>query len=54
MHTQEEAQAILGLFEGEISLSQKETPKGIDKVLKIKKLYNQKYLENELTLTRER
>ena len=54
MHTQEEVQAILGLFEGEISLSQRETPKGIDKVLRIKKLYNQKYLENELTLTRER
>jgi KaiC/GvpD/RAD55 family RecA-like ATPase len=54
MHTQEEAQAILGLFEGEISLSQRETPKGIDKVLRIKKLHNQKYLENELTLTRER
>jgi KaiC/GvpD/RAD55 family RecA-like ATPase len=54
MHTQEEVQAILGLFEGEISLSQKETPKGVDKVLRIKKLYNQKYLENELTLTRER
>ena len=54
MHTQEETQAILGLFEGEISLSQKETPKGTDTVLKIKKLHNQKYLENELTLTRER
>jgi KaiC/GvpD/RAD55 family RecA-like ATPase len=54
MHTQEETQAILGLFEGEISLSQKETPQGTDKVLKIKKLYNQKYLENELTLKREK
>ncbi len=54
MHTQEEAQAILGLFEGEISLSQKETPTGTDKVLRIKKLYNQKYLENELTLKREK
>jgi hypothetical protein len=47
-------QAILGLFEGEISLSQKETQTGIGKVLRIKKLYNQKYLENELILTREK
>jgi KaiC/GvpD/RAD55 family RecA-like ATPase len=54
MHPQEEVQAILGLFEGEIRVSEKETDKGIGKILRIRKLYNQRYLENELTLTRER
>jgi hypothetical protein len=50
----EEVQAILGLFEGEIKISEKETVRGIEKVLRVRKLYNQRYLENELTLTRER
>jgi KaiC/GvpD/RAD55 family RecA-like ATPase len=54
MHSQEEVQAILGLFEGEIKISEKETAKGIEKILRIRKLYNQRYLENELTLTKER
>jgi len=54
MHPQEEVQAILSLFGGEIRISEKETEKGIEKILKIRKLYNQRYLENELTLTRER
>jgi tetratricopeptide (TPR) repeat protein/KaiC/GvpD/RAD55 family RecA-like ATPase len=54
MHHQEEVQAILGLFEGEIRISEKETAKGTEKVLRIRKLHNQKYLENELTLMRKR
>jgi hypothetical protein len=54
MHPMEEVQAILGLFEGEIKISEKETVRGIEKVLRVRKLYNQRYLENDLTLTRER
>ena len=53
MHPSEEVQAILGLFDGEITIAQKESNKGLKKVLKILKLYNQEYLEDELTLTRE-
>jgi len=53
MHPPEEVQAILGLFEGEIRVSEKETTSGTEKVLRVRKLYNQKYLETELTLTRE-
>jgi len=53
MHAQEEVQAILGLFEGEIKIYEKETEKGPEKILRIKKLYNQKYLEKELILTNE-
>jgi uncharacterized repeat protein (TIGR01451 family) len=54
MHPLEEVQAILGLFEGEIRIVEKETEKGLEKALRIRKLYNQKYMENEIVLTRER
>ncbi|MGA2385175.1 MAG: ATPase domain-containing protein [Candidatus Bathyarchaeia archaeon] len=54
MHPQEEVQAILGLFEGEIRVSERETVKGLEKVLRIRKLYNQRYMENELVLDRDK
>jgi KaiC/GvpD/RAD55 family RecA-like ATPase len=54
MHPLDEVQAILGLFEGEIRISEKETSEGLEKTLRIRKLYNQKYLENELVLTKEK
>ncbi|MFB0514666.1 MAG: CBS domain-containing protein [Candidatus Bathyarchaeia archaeon] len=53
MHPPREVRAILGLFEGEISIYEKETIKGPKKYLKIKKMTNQKYLENELPLRKE-
>jgi len=43
MHRPEEVQAILDLFEGEISIFEK----GAERFLQIKKLYNQTYLENQ-------
>jgi len=54
MHPQEEVQAILGLFEGEMRIFEKETAKGREKVLQILRLHNQKYLESELALTKEK
>jgi KaiC/GvpD/RAD55 family RecA-like ATPase/tetratricopeptide (TPR) repeat protein len=54
MHPSEEVHAILGLFEGEINIYEKETEKGPEKALRIKKMYNQKYLANELPLKKER
>jgi len=54
MHPSEEVHAILGLFEGEINISEKEAMKGLEKFLKVKKMYNQRYLENELPLRKER
>jgi uncharacterized repeat protein (TIGR01451 family) len=54
MHPPEEVQAILGLFEGEIRISEKETAGGLEEVLRIRKLYNQRYMENELVLNREK
>ena len=54
MHPTEEFQAILGLFEGEIKISEKETDVGLEKTLRVRKLYNQRYLENEIVVTREK
>jgi hypothetical protein len=50
MHPPQEVQAILDLFEGEISIYERETEKGPKRFLKIKKMHNQKYLESELPL----
>ena len=47
MHTSEEAQAVLSLFDGEISLIEKESGRII---LKVKRLIGQKYLDEELPL----
>ncbi len=54
MHSPEEVQAILGLFEGEINIYEKETERGLEKFLKVKKMHDQRYLESELLLRKER
>jgi TolB-like protein/tetratricopeptide (TPR) repeat protein/KaiC/GvpD/RAD55 family RecA-like ATPase len=54
MHSSEELHAILGLFEGEINIFEKETDEGLRKYLRIKKMGNSKYLEDELPLSRAR
>ncbi len=54
MHPPEEFQAILGLFDGEIRITEKETAQGSAKALRIRKLLNQKYQENEVILSREK
>jgi tetratricopeptide (TPR) repeat protein len=53
MHPPQEVRAILGLFDGEISIYRKSTDKGLEKFLKIEKLTNQKYSDKELPLRRE-
>ncbi|UCD40119.1 MAG: hypothetical protein JSV87_00790 [Candidatus Bathyarchaeota archaeon] len=52
MHSPQEVHAIIGLFEGEISLYEKKTRKGSGKFLKVKKMYHQRYLESEQPLRR--
>ncbi|KON30079.1 hypothetical protein AC477_05270 [miscellaneous Crenarchaeota group-1 archaeon SG8-32-1] len=54
MHPTEEVHAILGLFDGEIRISERETQMGLEKILRIRKMYNQKYLENGITVTRQK
>ena len=53
VHPSEELYAILGLFDGEISIHEKKTEKGPRKFLKIQKMSGQEYLENELLLKKE-
>lgn len=48
MHASEEVQAIVGLFEGEISIYEKESGAGLEKFLRIRKMHNQRYLEQEM------
>jgi KaiC/GvpD/RAD55 family RecA-like ATPase len=54
MHPPQEVQAILGLFDGEINIHEKESARGLEKSLKIRKMYNQRYLESELPLRKEK
>ena len=54
MHPSEDVQAITGLFDGEIRVTEKETPEGIKQMLRVRKLLNQKYLEKEIVLSKER
>ncbi len=54
MHLQEEVQAISGLFEGEIRITEREAEKGPEKILRIRKLYNQRYVDTEFILTKEK
>ena len=51
MHPQEEVQAILGLFDGEFKVYEKESEKGLEKILRITRLHSQRYLENGLALS---
>jgi tetratricopeptide (TPR) repeat protein len=53
MHSSQELQAILDLFDGEISVLEKEIEKGLERYLKIKRMSNQEYLKEELLLTKE-
>jgi TolB-like protein/Tfp pilus assembly protein PilF/KaiC/GvpD/RAD55 family RecA-like ATPase len=50
MHPSEELHAVLGLFDGDINIYEKETDEGLRKYLRIKKMGNSKYLEDELPL----
>jgi len=54
MHAQEETHAVLDMFEGEISIYEKEKQTDMTKYLRIKKMYNQRYLESELPLRKTR
>jgi KaiC/GvpD/RAD55 family RecA-like ATPase len=54
MHPTEEVHAILGLFDGEIRISERETQMGLEKILRVRKMYNQKYVESGITVTRQR
>ncbi|MGD8545356.1 MAG: tetratricopeptide repeat protein [Candidatus Bathyarchaeota archaeon] len=54
MHRTEEYQAILEIFDGEISIIEKKTAEKSEKTLKIQKMYNQKYMEDELLIKKRK
>lgn len=54
MHSPQEAQAILDLFQGEIQIYNKKTAKGMRRFLRIEKMYNQEYDQSEMHLKKER
>jgi len=54
IHAPQEFHAIVNLFEGEVNIYEKETEKGPEKFLKIKKMTNQKYSKKELSLQEEK
>jgi KaiC/GvpD/RAD55 family RecA-like ATPase len=53
MHLPQEARATLDLFEGQIDISEMKTDGGYKRGLRIKKMYAQKYHEEEIPLRRE-
>jgi KaiC/GvpD/RAD55 family RecA-like ATPase len=54
MHAPQEVEAILDLFQGEISLYRTKTDKGFRRFLRIEKLHNLDYSEKEVTLKKEK
>jgi tetratricopeptide (TPR) repeat protein/KaiC/GvpD/RAD55 family RecA-like ATPase len=54
IHPPQEVRAIVGIFEGEINIHDKETTEGLKKLMKIKKMANQEYSDSELPLRREK
>ncbi len=54
MHAPQEVEAILDLFQGEISLYRRKTDKGFRRFLRIEKLHSLNYLEQEVALKKEK
>jgi hypothetical protein len=53
MHSSQDARAIRDLFDGEINIQEKAAEKGSERYLRIKRMSNKKYLENELVLKKD-
>lgn len=53
MHSPQEVRAIQDLFDGEINICEKDSMGGLRRYLRIRKMRNQKYSENELLLSKE-
>jgi KaiC/GvpD/RAD55 family RecA-like ATPase len=54
MHPSQEVQAIQDIFDGEISIYENKTSKGSETLLRIKRMVNQRYLDNDLLMKKER
>ena len=54
MHSSEELHAVLDLFEGEVNVYEKKAEVDLTKFMRIRKMYNRRYLESELPLKKTR
>lgn len=54
MHKSEELHAILDLFEGEISVYEKKGAEDLAKFIRVRKMYNKRYVESELPFKKTR
>ena len=54
MHSPQDVHALLGLFDGEIALEEKKTSRGSQKFLKINRMYNQNYLNDEIQIKKKK
>lgn len=54
MHSRDESRTIIDLFDGHMDISEREVNNELKKILTIKRLYNKKYLEKNLILTRDK
>jgi predicted transcriptional regulator len=51
MHSAEEVQAVVSLFDGEVEIFEKEAGvEGVQRFLRVRKMYNQRYQENAILL----
>ena len=53
MHSSEDVYALLGLFDGEISIRETESVKEFKRYLKVRRMSNQEYLKSEILLTED-
>ena len=53
MHPSDQANAVLDLFDGEISITQSDDPLDCKKSILVKKLRNQDYIKNPICLTKQ-
>jgi KaiC/GvpD/RAD55 family RecA-like ATPase len=54
MHKSEELHAVLDLFEGEINVYEKKGEPDLTRSIRIRKMYNKRYVESELPLKKTR
>lgn len=52
MHPQEEVQAIMGIFDGELRLYEKESEEGTERMLRVARLHGQRYLSKGINVTK--
>jgi predicted ATPase/KaiC/GvpD/RAD55 family RecA-like ATPase len=51
MHPSDEAQAIVSIFDGEVQIAEKETAEGLQRIVRVRRLYGHKYKDQQLVLT---